>query len=126
MLNLFKNDGTPVKTFEDYLALYLYITHQENLKLFPDHPEFGTSCWNFSVLSPERIARLIQILKKEYDLALLLQARDQKLSMIEICEGDYRHIAQILVTPDVDIADLRDDWCLAYCKEHGMFATETE
>jgi hypothetical protein len=125
MLNLFKNDGTPVKVFEDYLALYLYITHQENLKLFPDHPEFGAFPWNFSVLSPERIVKLIQTLKKHYNTTTLRKARDRKLSMIEICEGDYRYIAQILVTPDVDIADLRDDWCLAWCKAHDMFATET-
>ena len=126
MLNLFKTDGTPVKVFEEYRDLYQYITHAESLKMFETHPDFGTSAWSFSVLSPERVARLIQTLQKDYDMMLLFEAWDRGLSMLELCEGDDQGIVQILVTPDIDVEKLRNKWCLAWCQAHGLYATETE
>jgi hypothetical protein len=126
MLNLFKNDGTLLKVFEGYRDLYLYITHEENRKLFKNHPEFSTPAWSFSILSPEQVARLIQALEKDYDMLLLFEAWERKLPMIEIGEGKYQEVTQILVTPDIDVEGFRDGWCLAYCKAHGLYATRTE
>jgi hypothetical protein len=126
MINLFKTDGTLLNVFEEYRDLYLYITHQENAKLFKDHPEFGQPAWSFRVLSLEQVAKLIQTLEKDYDMLLLFEAWERKLPMVEIGEGSPQEIVQILVTPDIDVENLRDNWCLAYCKAHGLYATETE
>jgi hypothetical protein len=124
MLNLFKNDGMPVKEFDGYRELYHYITHAESLKIFENHPDFGASAWSFRVLSPERVAMLIQALRKEYDMMLLFEAWERGLPMLEMCEGDA--MVQILVTPDIEVEILRNNWCLAWCKAHGLYAAETE
>jgi hypothetical protein len=126
MLQLFKNDGTFLTVFEDYRDLYLYITHQENSKLFKNHPEFSSSSWSFRVLSPEQVARLIQTLEKDYDMLVLFEAWERKLPMVEIGEGNPQGVVQLLVTADIDVEGLRDNWCLAYCKEHGLYTAETD
>ena len=126
MLNLFKNDGMLVNVFKGYRDLYLYITHEENRKLFKNHPEFSTPPWSFRVLSPEQVARLIQALEKDYDMLLLFEAWERKLPLIEIGEGSPQEIVQILATPGIDVEGLRHNWCLAWCKAHGLYVAETD
>lgn len=126
MLILSKNDGTPIASFENYQELYRHITYKENLKLMEDHLEFGQSSWSFLILSPERIGELIDTLKKDYDETILFEAWRQQLPIIEMCEGDYTNIRQILVTPNINIEGLREDWCLGYCHAYDMSITASE
>ncbi len=126
MLVLTKKDGTPIAVFENYPELYQHIRNQENSKLLESHPEFGQSFWSFLVHLPERIPELINTLKKDHDVEVLREAWRQQLSVVEMCEGDFKNIRQILVTPNINIDALREDWCLDYCDAHGMSVTESD
>ena len=124
MLNLSKNDGTPIASFENYRELYLHINHIENMKLLPDHPEFGQSHWGFLVLSPQRVIELHNTLKKEYDPEILSRALKEKSGLIEICEGDVKNLHLIVASPDADIEGHRKDFCDNYCDAHDLTITE--
>ena len=126
MLVLSKNDGTPIASFESFGELCQHITTQENSKLLPGHPEFGKSFWGFLVLSPERIANLINTLKKSYDEKILYDAWHRQLSIVEICEGNYEKVHQVIVEPNVNIEALREDWCVDYCEANGMSLTKVK
>lgn len=119
MLILSKN-GNPVSQFKNYRELYRYITSQENAKLLKGPSGFEQSWWSFLFLSPARIAELIHTLRKEYDEKILMEAQQQQLAIVEICEGNYKDIRQILVTPNINVEALREDWCVDYCDAHGM------
>ena len=117
---ILSKDGNPVSLFDNYKELYRYITNQENAKLLKIPFEPDQSCWSFLFLSPRKIAELIHTLRKGYNEQILMEAQKQELAIVEICEGDYKNIRQILVTPDINVEGLQEEWCLGYCHAHGM------
>jgi hypothetical protein len=126
MLNLSKSDGTPIASFENYRELYLHINYIENLKLLPNHPEFGKSNWSFLVLSPLKVIELTHTLKKEYDPAILSRALKERSGIIEICEGDPDNLRLIIDSPGVDVEGFRKEFCDDYCNAHSMTVKEFE
>jgi hypothetical protein len=126
MLQLSKNDGTPIKSFENYRELYLHINHIEHMKLLPNHPEFGQSGWSFMVLSPMRVMELQKTLQKEYDREALDRAVKEGSGIIEMCIGDIRNPHLIINSAGVDVEGFRKDWCDDYCDAHEMTIKEFE
>ena len=126
MLILTKKGDTGKNLFENYEELCKHITDEENSKLRKSHPESWQSCWSFQVLWPERVANLINTLKKTYDEKMLYEAWHRQLPLVEICEGDYEKVHQVIVEANVNIEALREDWCKDYCKAHGMVVTKSE
>jgi hypothetical protein len=120
MLNLNKKNGKTIKSFDDYKALYLHITHIENLKLLPGHPAFGKSSWSFMMLSPMRVMELADTLKKEYDLEILCRAIKEQCGIIEICKGDIKNPWLIIDSPGVDVEGFRKEFCEDYCDAHEL------
>ena len=125
MLNLSKNDGTPIASFDNYRELYLHINHIENMKILRSHPEFGRSIWSFMVLSPMRVRELENTLQKEYDREVLVRAIKEGSGIIEICQGDIKNLHLIINSPGVDVEGFRKDFCDDYCDAHDMTITET-
>lgn len=124
MLTLYtKKDGTRIGTFQNYQELCRHIMHQENLMLFEDHPDFGQSRWSFSLLLPDRIPEIIKLVKKNHDVETLRVAWRQHLSVVVMCEGDIQNMRYILVTPNINVDALLEDWCIDYCHAHGITIT---
>ena len=123
MLELTKQDGTPIKAFDGYIELSQYITHQEHAKLGKSPPESWKTGWSFRVLSPDNVAHLINTLKKSYNEKLLYDAWHRQLPFVEVCEGKEK-VHQVIVEPNVNIEALREDWCHYYCEAHGMDITK--
>ena len=115
-----KNDGTPIKSFENYKELYKHIRDQENMKLLESHPEFGKTGWRFTLLSPEEVAERYKSLEKRYDLKTLSRALREKSGIIETYEGDGNSPHLVVASPRVDIEGFRKDFCDDYCYAHGM------
>jgi len=124
MLKLSKKDGTPIASFENYRELYLHINHIENMKLLPDHPEFGQSNWSFLVLSPMKVIEFANTLKKEYDPEILSRALKERSGIIEICQGDISKPHLIINSPGVDVEGFRKEYCEDYCDAHDMTIDE--
>jgi hypothetical protein len=134
MLILFKKDGTPIQSFTNYAELYRpfanykelyrYITHEENERLFEDHPQFSQTLWSFLYFSPQRVSAFLPAVKKKPDGKIFLEAYRLGLGVVEVCEGDLENVRQILVTADVDVEALRKEWCKKYCDAHGYLLSE--
>ena len=48
------------------------------------------------------------------------KAYDEELSLLEICTGDYENPLYVSVTPNVDMAYLKEKWCSDYCAFHDL------
>ncbi|MBS1600487.1 MAG: hypothetical protein JST75_19835 [Bacteroidetes bacterium] len=121
-----KKNGKTIKSFDDYKALYAHISHIENLKLLPGHPEFGESSWSFVVLSPMKVIELANTLKKEYDPEILSRALKERSGIIEICTGDIKNPWLIIDSPGVDVEGFRKEFCEDYCDAHELEIEEVE
>jgi len=82
--------------------------------------------WSFLVLTPNRIAALLSTLRKPYDPLVLQEAWEKQQTLVEICQGDFKGLKQIIVEPGVDIGALQKKWCSDYAEAHNMVVTETE
>jgi hypothetical protein len=127
MLVLLK-DGIQIGVFETYRELYLHIMHIENAKLLEDHPQyqFGEPQWSFSVNSPQQIAQQFHNREKQYDVSIMLEAFERKLNLLEICQGDYKKLTQVILTPDIDLESARQKWIDLYCEEHNFVVVDEE
>jgi hypothetical protein len=125
MLELRKNDGTPIAKFETYMDLYKHIRDSENAKMFEDHPEFGQPFWSFLVHSPQQVVQLYRTLKKEYDLKTLSRAVQEGSGIIEISEGE-KDFRLIVIAPWTDVEGFRMEFCEDFCYAHDMTLTKCE
>ena len=126
MLKLTKKDGTFVTSFRTYEEACQYIADEENPKLLPDHPQFCQTYWNFDVLTPERIGKLLVMLHAHCDRKVLREAWRSQVSLLDVCEGDLRTARQIPLDGRVNLDALREDWCKDYFEDHDGVLSEVE
>jgi hypothetical protein len=82
--------------------------------------------WNFLILDANRIAVLLNTLRKPYDHIMLQEAWEKDQTVIDICKGNFQDLQQIVIQSGDQIEDLRQDWCHDYCAAHGFSLTQTE
>jgi hypothetical protein len=126
MIEIYNSSMQKIGSFNNYNDVYRYISYEENMKLFDDHPEFGKIPWSFIVHSPERIAIVHHNARKRYDMDILKEAFEKEVSLLEICKGDYQNLIQIPITRNINVEKLKKDWCEEYCKAHGYRIVERE
>ena len=120
MLKLTKKDGALVAPFENYQEALRYITDKENVKLLRNHPEFNQLSWGFLFLSPQKVAEAIHIARWGYDEDFFLDAWEQQVPIVAMCEGNPQNIHRQLIGRTANVDALREDWCKDYCTDHGM------
>jgi hypothetical protein len=120
ILWLIKNDQSVPEPFNNYIQIYKHIVHTENSKPLANNSEPNKQLWSFLLLSPDRIRRLINILSMETNAEILYKAYELELPVLEICRGNPKNVEQILVTEDINQAQLQKDWCDEYCKAHNI------
>lgn len=76
--------------------------------------------WSFLVLTPNRIAMLLNTLKKPYDHLMLLEAWEKQFTVIEVCKGDFKDLKQIIVQSGDQIQALQQEWCQDYCNANRL------
>jgi hypothetical protein len=81
--------------------------------------------WNFLVLTPDRIAALLNTLKKPYDHLMLQEAWEKQLTVVDLCKGDFKELQQVVVQSAAQIEALQQEWCADYCAAHGMSVKES-
>jgi hypothetical protein len=119
MIHLFNRHLAENKSFQNSDELFKFIKDREHLKLFGDHPEFGSFSWSFKVFNRRNIFELYHNIKDEYLTLPIRQAYEQQFDLLEMCKGDPNKPLQIPVSPNVDLKYLREIWCFEYCKAHG-------
>ena len=80
MIEIYNSSMQKIGSFNNYNDVYRYISYEENMKLFDDHPEFGKIPWSFIVHSPERIAIVHHNSRKKYDMDILKEAFEKEVS----------------------------------------------
>ena len=115
MLKVFKIDKKSIGEFKNYEEFLLFIESQENLKLLEDSPSFGRAYWSFCYYSPEQLIEVCSWIKPGYLSTFQLKALEEGLGLIEICTGDYPRRQEIVVTSDINIEDLKEQFCRDYC-----------
>jgi len=89
----------------------------------------GKEIWSLSFYSHRtlelfywQMVRAINVLLTEEQQ----RAYEKKLSLLEICKGHRDEAVQIILTPDVDVEEIKKDWCKDYCLSHGYLLKEKE
>lgn len=99
---------------EEELFLYL----QEKLRTLE---ELERQNWQFTRYSHKLLAKFAEEMREESRTYMEWQACRQEQDMMFICMGDANNPSLRLVTPDLNIRALRNEWCQRYCKAHNMY-----
>ena len=86
--------GTVVGNYKDYDELCDRIMAQENLKLLEPNPDLRNLQWSFIVYSERQT--------------------------VAISTGDCTKLYHVILTPEVDLASLKERWCQDFCKAHDL------
>ncbi len=122
MIEVLTFNNTKVGEFDNYYELFDCLITIENLKLVAKHIDFRKLNWSFTVYSPKRVAALYTYTKNPPEA--VKDAFEEKLSLLEICTGDYKNPEYITMTPNVNMSYLRKKWCMDYCAFHHLTIRE--
>ncbi|MBM3468580.1 MAG: hypothetical protein FJX71_04020 [Alphaproteobacteria bacterium] len=118
MIQLYGPDNKTVNLFKDYEELYKHITALENSKLSEENVCLSHNIWSFALYTNKRLSYIYYKTLERSFSKVGKEAFEQELDLIEICKGDYESPIQIPVTADVNVNELRKNWCQEYCETH--------
>jgi hypothetical protein len=128
MIEIFNSNSEKIMSFKDYDALLEYIEEIERDKQFEDRLELNKEHWNFTIRSNQSLSTVYWRAIKATNILLTDQeqsAYEQGYNLLEMCKGKAKNMNQVILTPDIDIEDLKRSWCKDYCSEHGYTFIET-
>lgn len=128
MIDLFDSRTEKVMSFEDFDTLFAYIKAIENQKQLETRTENDRELWNFIIHSNQRLSSVYWRAIKATSIILTEKEQDayeQGYHLLEICKGDIRSASQVILTPEVDIDEVKKSWCRDYCSTHGYTFIET-
>ena len=115
MIKLLDETCQVVGTFRSPVQLFTHLL--ENLKNL-DEPE--REDWRFVTYSHKTFAKTLKDLKSKPFADMAQEACQQEQNMVVMCLGDANNPFLFLETPDLDIAELGEQWCEHYCKAYKM------
>lgn len=118
MIEIFNEVKGSLETFKNYDDLFKYIKAIERQKLI----EQGQEGWIFTIYSNESLERFYWNAIKAIEILLTEKEQDayeNGLDLLEMSKGYEDSTTQIILTPDIDIEVLKEDWCKDYCLSHG-------
>ena len=118
MIMLLDNAFQPVKTFNTDEQLFLYLKEQEGFKALDGQ---ATQNWKFVQYSHKLLATIMQEMQEKSFVHMVRQACRQEQDILVICKGEGSGPSILFVTPDLDIATLRNEWCKLYCAAHNLY-----
>jgi hypothetical protein len=122
MIELFDSRTEKVISFEDSNALFEYIRELENQKQLETRMENDRELWSFIIHSNQRLSSVYWRAIKAISIMLTeeeQEAYEKGYHLLEICKGDIRSAIQVILTPEVDIEEMKKNWCEEYCSNHG-------
>lgn len=122
MVIIVSTDGKSIEFFEDYNGLFEYLSGTEHAKFIAVNQNVKDRDWNFTVYSPQQAAILYTDFKDSWEA--IKEAFEERISLVEICSGDYKRPLYIAQTPNVDMDYLKKKWCVDYCVYHNLVVRE--
>jgi hypothetical protein len=115
MIQVFGPDRTIIGLFKDHDELFTHINTTENSKLLESSSCFPQDIWTFVLFTNKRLSYIYYKNLERSFSKVGKEAFEQELDLIEISKGDYHNPIQIPVTADVNVQELRKNWCQEYC-----------
>lgn len=122
MVIIVSTDGKSTEFFEDYNDLFEYLAGTEHAKFTAINQNLKDRNWHFTIHPPQRVMSLYADFKKSWQA--IKEAFEERISLIEICTGDYKKPLYVAQTPNVDIGYLKKKWCVDYCAYHNLVVRE--
>lgn len=124
MIQLFGPDRSIIGLFKDYDGLFNHINTTENSKLLESSSCFPGEIWSFVLFTNKRLSYIYYKTLERSFSKIGKEAFEQELDLIEISKGDYKNPLQIPVTSDVNVQELKKNWCQEYCDAHDYMIVE--
>lgn len=124
MIEIF-NGSKGKLVFQSYNGLFRHIREIEKQKLL----ETGQRNWNFIIHSNERLSGTYWSAVKAFEIFLTpkeQQAYENGLNLLELYKGDPENPYQVILTPDVNLKEIKKSWCRDYCIENGYTVSEVD
>lgn len=124
MLQIFGPDKTVIGLFKDYDGLFKHINNLETSKLVESDARLSEKIWSFALFSNKQLSFLYYKTLERSFSKIGREAVEKELDLLEISKGDFQNPVQIPVTPEVDLSELRKNWCQEYCDAHDYLLVE--
>ena len=108
----------PIKAFDSEEKLWGYLKAQATLK--PDGDENDHDKWRFAYYPHHMLKDFTEMMGNEDFRDIAYQSVKQQQNMVVIYQGNPQNPQCFLVTPDLDTARLKRDWCRAYAATRGL------
>ena len=116
MIKLLDETCQVVGTFRSSVQLFTYL--QENSRHLDEQER---EKWRLVTYSYKTLARILKELKSKSFADMAHEACQQEQNMVVMCIGDASNPFIFLETPDLDMAELGEQWCEHYCKANKMY-----
>lgn len=124
MIQLFGSNKEAIGQFDNYDALFKHINSIENSKLMECSSRSLADIWSFALYTNKRLSYIYyKTLEKSFS-KVGKEAFEQELDLIEIHKGNFESPIQIPVTPDVNVQELKENWCQEYCDFHNYLLVD--
>lgn len=115
-------DGTPAEHFKNFNQLFDCILTTQALKTAGRTSNAKPMNWSFTIYQADQVASLLTVHKNPHQT--MREAFEERLPLIEICTGDYKHPTYIVLTPNVDMDYVKKKWCIDWCTWHHLVVRE--
>ena len=115
MAKLINKDGCVVSEFEGEAGLFSYILETVNAP-----GTEGMRDWRFTYSSHKQLEGFIEKMGGKRLAYMTCKAHQQGRDLITLATGDGQNPSFLIVTPDLNVAALRRQWCKQYCASHGL------
>jgi len=124
MIEIFNEAKGIMKSFKSYDDLLNHIKAIERQKFI----EAGQEDWIFTIYSNETLGRFYDNAVKAIDILLTKKeqaAYENGFELLEMSRGDQDNTTQVILVPDMDVNEIKKDWCQDYCLKHGYIFLST-
>lgn len=118
MIQVFGSNKEVIGQFRNYDELSKYLNAIENSKLIERSSRSLEEIWSFALYTNKRLSYIYYKTLERSFSKVGKEAFEQELDLIEIYKGDFMEPIQIPVTPDVNVQELKENWCHEYCDAH--------
>lgn len=124
MIQVFGSNQKPVGIFQNYDELCQHFNAIESSKLLECSSCSLSETWSFTLYTHKRLSYIYyKTLEKSFS-KVGKEAFEQELDLIEIYKGDFKYPTQIPVAHDVNIQELKENWCREYCDAHNYILVD--
>jgi hypothetical protein len=118
MISLTNQTFNMIRRFKDEEKLWLYLQRQAQLETLAQKAEGAR--WGFTYYAHHILKDFVEISSEKNFAQIVQQSCERQQNMIVIHQGTQGNPYCCLVTPELDTARLKRDWCKSYVDAHGL------